>query len=244
MSVYTISHININVSDLDSSQQFYVDELGLHLVRRVASSGEADESETAIINTGERGVSLESIQYANKPGLTAGTAPKLGVVALQLELNKPALDGQTLVDPDGVLVHVTSKDRNRIAGVDLLVADLEQTKRHWQQSLDLQFLPAPEGSDFAAFVEVRSAQDQFRITITQSDHAPELTNGYQLGARRLAFTVDDVEAAYAAAMSSGARSESAPSQFELGPVKMVAGLWFDPNGVVLQGLQFIKDVQA
>ena len=244
MSVYTISHVNINVSDLDSSVKFYVDELGLNLVRRVSSDDSGASSETAIINTGERGVSLENIQYAPGPHLGVRTAPKLGVLAVRLELTDLALDGTTLVDPDGVLVHVTASQRNRIAGVDLAVADLEQTMQHWKQSLDLQFIAAPAGSDFDAFVDVRSAQDQFRITIAESELVPEATNGYQLGARRLAFTVEDVQASYSAAMSSGARSESEPTQFELGPVKMVAGLWFDPNGIVLQGLQFIKEAQA
>ncbi|MDO8731167.1 MAG: VOC family protein [Actinomycetota bacterium] len=245
MSVYTISHININVADLDASVHFYIDELGLNLVRRVSANAESEGSagsETAIINTGERGVSLENIKYdasANSKEVS-WPAPKLGVIGLQLELTKPELDGAHLVDPDGVLVGVTASDRNRIAGVDLLVANLEDTKRHWSQTLGLDFQDAPSNSNYDAFVEVRSSQDQFRITLKSTPLQPELTAGLQLGARRLAFTVDDVEGSFAKAMADGARSESAPAQFELGPVKMLAGLWFDPNGVVLQGLQFIK----
>ncbi|MDP2288693.1 MAG: VOC family protein [Actinomycetota bacterium] len=246
MSVYTISHININVADLDASVHFYIDDLGLNLVRRVGAPSESKDvpsSETAIINTGERGVSLENIQYdlGALESSVPPTAPSLGVIGLHLELTRRELDGSQLVDPDGVLVGVSASDRNRIAGVDLLVANVDETRRHWKQSLDLQFLDAPEGSDYDAFVEVRSSQDQFRITIKQADLPAEHTSGYQLGARRLAFTVDDVEQSYSRAMADGARSESAPAQFELGPVKMIAGLWFDPNGVVLQGLQFIKE---
>ncbi len=246
MSVYTISHININAADLDASVNFYVDELGLHLVRRVGAPSESEDvpsSETAIINTGERGVSIESIQYdlGTLASSVPSAAPSLGVVGVHLELAKPELDGARLIDPDGVLVRITASDRNRIAGVDLLVANVDDTKRHWKRSLDLDFLDAPEGSDYDAFVEVRSSQDQFRITVKASDLQTEQTSGYQLGARRLAFTVDDVQQSYARAIADGARSESAPAEFELGPVKMVAGLWFDPNGVVLQGLQFIKE---
>ncbi len=245
MSVYTISHININVADLDASVRFYIDDLGLNLVRRVnaeASTSDEPTSDTAIINTGERGVSLENIQYntASLPTSVPPVPPLLGVVGLRLELAKPELDGAQLLDPDGVVVHVTAADRNRIAGVDLNVADLESTKRHWEHSLGLVFHDAVDGSDYDAFVEVRSSQDQFRITLRSIELTPEITSGYQLGARRLAFTVDDVEGSYARAMADGARSETAPAQFELGPVKMIAGLWFDPNGVVLQGLQFIK----
>ncbi len=245
MSVYTISHININVADLDASVIFYVDELGLNLVRRVradADSAETPGSETAIINTGERGVSLENIMYdkGDESSEASWPAPKLGVVCLQLELAKRELDGARLVDPDGVQITVTASDRNRIAGVDLLVANLDDTKRHWNQALGLEFHDAPADSGYDASVEVRSSQDQFRITLTAAPLTPEITAGLQLGARRLAFTVDDVEGSYARAMADGARSESAPAQFELGPVKMLAGLWFDPNGVVLQGLQFIK----
>ncbi len=245
MSVYTISHININVADLDASVKFYIDDLGLNLVRRVTGTGDdADNGDTAIINTGERGVSLENIQYPKASDGSSRQAPALGVVALHLELQKPELDGAELVDPDGVKVHVAAASRNRIAGVDLLVSDVAATRRHWRQSLGLEFIDAPAGSPYEAYVEVRSSQDQFRITIAPVDLEPELTNGYQLGARRLAFTVDDVEASYAAAIADGARSESAPAQFELGPVRMIAGLWFDPNGVVLQGLQFIKEPAA
>lgn len=244
MSVYTISHININVADLDASVKFYIDDLGLNLVRRVNADSEVAEnasSDTAIINTGERGVSLENIRYtAGTSADVSSAAPKLGVIGVRLELAKPELDGAELVDPDGVLVHIKASESNRIAGVDLLVADLVDTRRHWGQALGLDLQDASSHEQYDAFVDVRSAQDQFRITFTACSLAPEATTGLQLGARRLAFTVDDVEGSYARAMADGARSESAPAQFELGPVKMVAGLWFDPNGVVLQGLQFIK----
>ncbi|MFA7324504.1 MAG: VOC family protein [Candidatus Nanopelagicales bacterium] len=248
MTVYSISHININVADLDASLAFYVDRLGLNLVRRVRSEEpagvDADPDqprahETGIVNTGERGVSLENIDYGLQAN--ASPAPELGIKQLRLEIMGSDLGGQTVTDPDGISVEVVPAERNRIAGARIHVADLDATKAHWHEALGFDFHDAPAGSDYDAFLEVRSSTDQFRCEFVEVGGEVALTTGAQLGARRLAFTVDDVQACYDRAIAAGGRSLDAPAQFELGPVRMVAGLWFDPNGIVLQGLQYIKN---
>ncbi|MDD2858206.1 MAG: VOC family protein [Candidatus Nanopelagicales bacterium] len=250
MTVYSISHININVADLDASVDFYVGRLGLTLVRRVSTdpvpeAADAPASlETAIINTGGRGVSLENIMYTAPADPAAAQAPRLGVTGLRLEIAGTSLGGSTLTDPDGVQVHVFEADRTRIAGARVHVADLEDTRAHWAGALGFEVHDAEAGSDHDAFVEVRSATDQFRIEFIVVGGPVASTNGTQLGARRLAFTVDDVQATYDRALLAGGRPLDAPARFELGPVRMIAGLWFDPSGVVLQGLQFIKDEPA
>lgn len=250
MTVYSISHININVADLDASVEFYTDRLGLSLVRRVATEPAPDPAdgiasvETAIINTGGRGVSLENIEYTVPAEPAAAQAPRLGITGLTLELPGTGLGGTTVTDPDGVTIRIVDAERARIAGVQVSVADLARTREHWTGALGLEFHDAPSGSDHEAFTEVRSASDQFRIEFVPVGGPVAPTNGSQLGVRRLAFTVDDVQGTFDRALAAGGQALDAPARFELGPVRMIAGLWFDPNGVVLQGLQFLKDEGA
>jgi len=122
----------------------------------------------------------------------------------------------------------------------MLVPDYEQSRAFWPATLGLDVLDAPEGSEFQGFIDVRSGADMFRIELEESSLPVIPTNGYQLGAGRLAFTVDDVEATLARALAAGAQEFGSLGRFELGPVTMVAGFWLEPSGVVIQALQFIK----
>ena len=253
MTVHTISHIAVNGTDADAYGKFYVDDLGLNLVRRVQSEfvegqdaeiPQAHTHETIIFNNGERGVAIEAIcrTIADPSALPYPMDPiKLGVDRIFIQSSKH--DGADIIlqDPDGTNVQVSAGDRSYIKGLRMLVPNYLASKAFWPATLGLEVLDAPTGSDYDGFTEVRSGADTFRIELQESN-APHLpTYGYQLGAGRLAFTVEDVEGTLNQALAAGAEQFGELGRFSLGPVTMVAGFWLEPSGVILQALQFIKN---
>ncbi|CAB4889008.1 unannotated protein [freshwater metagenome] len=252
MTVHTISHIAINGLDADAYGALYVDSLGLNLVRRVHTNIEANtdaeisqayEHETIIINNGERGVSIEAIcrTIARPEDLPYPMDPiQLGVDRIYVQSANHEGDDVVITDPDGTKIQVSAGDRSYIKGIRMLVPDYQKSREFWPATLGLEVNDAPEGTEFQGFIDVRSGTDMFRIELEQSSLPVIPTNGYQLGAGRLAFTVDDVEATLERALATGAQEFGNLGRFELGPVTMVAGFWLEPSGVVIQALQFIK----
>jgi len=250
MTVHTISHIAVNGSNADAYGALYVDSLGLNLVRRVQSEITQDDeinqaygSETIIFNNGERGVAIETIcrTLANPELMPFPMEPiQLGVDRIYIQSAKHEGDDITVVDPDGTNVQVSSGDRSYIKGVRMLVPNYNESREFWPATIGLDVSDAPAGSDFQGFTEVRSGADIFRIEFEESAAPMMETNAYQLGAGRLAFTVDDVEGTLNRALAAGAKEYSKLGRYELGPVTMVAGFWLEPSGVIMQALQFIK----
>ena len=250
MTVHTISHIAVNGSDADAYGALYADSLGLNLVRRVQSEESLDEeinqsygSETIIFNNGERGVAIEAIcrSIPHPAQMPFSMKPiALGVDRIYIQSAKHEGNDITLVDPDGTNVQVSSGDRSYIKGVRMLVPNYKESRDFWPATIGLEVSDAPAGSDFQGFTEVRSGADVFRIEFEESAAVMMETNAYQLGAGRLAFTVDDVEGTLNRALAAGAKEYSKLGRYELGPVTMVAGFWLEPSGVIMQALQFIK----
>ncbi len=253
MTVHTISHIAVNGSDADAYGKFYVDDLGLNLVRRVQSDiaegqdpsiPQAHTHETIIFNNGERGVAIEAIcrSIPNPNELPYSMDPiKLGVDRIYIQSSQHDGPDVILQDPDGTNVQVSAGDRSYIKGLRMLVPNYVASRAFWPATLGLEVVDAPAGSDYQGYTEVRSGSDIFRIELQESTAPHMPTYGFQLGAGRLAFTVDDVEGTLNQALAAGAEQFGELGRFSLGPVTMVAGFWLEPSGVILQALQFIKN---
>lgn len=272
MTVTGFSHVNVNCVDIEQSLPFYADVLGVPITKQFAERVNTGQllglapphtNMVATLAPGRKRPGIELIEWRlpDTPHSERAAADNevCGIVTLLFSSSDPEAvrdraqaaglrtrDEDSAVEVEGPegWVRVTHGPDAALIGAVVNVVNLDRSVRCYTESLGL---PVQSLDAQSATVLVPTPTEPFVISLRQvggGAHLPALPRRADTpGFLRLAFFDDDVDTAYGRAVKAGVRGITPANYFDFGSLRAHAALWFDPDAVLVEVLNFVKTQQ-